>query len=453
MNEPPQIEGFTLLRQLGSGGMATVWLARQHSLDREVAIKVLSPALATDPDDVQRFFAEARIAASLHHPNLVQVFDAGCQNGRYYYVMELVRGYDTGQWLRRKGRIPLPDALAVAESVALALDHGWRTAGLIHCDIKPANVMIDADGTVKVTDLGVARRLVGRSSADAADDAIVGTPAYMAPEQAAGRLALDCRADIYSLGAMLYHYLSGRMLFEGESEDRVMELQQTAQAPDIRAVAPDVPLHVCLLLEKFLAKPLDFRPRDWAEALRDLRRARRRLAPGGNRPPPGASTMRLNASRDAADDIRRRQQQRLAVLAGRQPGGAGPGRSVWRTLFVLAIAAAMVLAFVSLHRRQREEIRRQEAGQAARRARISRSNEAYHALSAAERWIAEHPGAVEEGRARLRQVAADYPGTPAATQALKRCAALLPQQDADPPQAARIPRGAAPPPAPRAAEE
>ena len=196
---PMQIPGFEMIAKLGEGGMASVWKARQLSLDRIVAIKILSSRMASDADDVQRFQFEAQSAAKLKHPGIVQVYDAACEQGIYYFVMEYVAGYTVGQWLRRKGVLPFEDALLVADGVADALGYAWSKAGIIHCDIKPENVMIDADGTVKVADLGLARtiRTMG-AQAEIAD--IMGTPAFISPEQAEGRQDLDCRTDIYSLG-------------------------------------------------------------------------------------------------------------------------------------------------------------------------------------------------------------------------------------------------------------
>lgn len=291
MSAAPQIAGFEMGRLLGRGGMAAVWQARQQSLGREVAIKVLSPAMAADPEDVASFYAEARAAAALQHPNIVQVYDAGCQQGRYFYVMELVNGYDVGQWLRRKGRLPLADALTVAESVAVALDHAWSRARIIHCDIKPENVMVDADGTIKVTDLGVARRLVGRTSCEQTETHITGTPAYMSPEQVEGVPPMDCRTDMYALGATLYHLLTGQMLFHG-TDEQVMQLQVSGQAPDLQTLVPAIPDCVARLIEKLLAKNPAQRPGDWQAALHDLHRVRQHLAPLGAPLPPGMSSMR-----------------------------------------------------------------------------------------------------------------------------------------------------------------
>lgn len=289
---PPQLSGFTIGAFLGKGGMSTVWAARQHSLDREVALKVLAPSLSSDPEDVKRFVAEARMAAQLSHPNLVRVFDVANQGGQHFYIMEYARGYDAEKWLRRKGRIDPSETLAVAESIAVALEYAWAQVGLIHCDIKPANIMVDADGTVKLTDLGVARCLRGRHRVGDADATeITGTPAYMAPEQVTGATPLDCRTDMYSLGATLYHMVTGRRLFPGMPDEEVMEMQCTGQAPDAREFAPELSEAYAALLEKLLAKNPGYRPRTWYAALQDMRQVGRNQFPSGEAPPPGGSTM------------------------------------------------------------------------------------------------------------------------------------------------------------------
>lgn len=221
MNETFDLPGYEILNKLGAGGMATVWRARQVSLDRDVAIKVLS-AVVKGEDDIRRFEEEARSAAKLKHQGIVQVYDANVSGDSSYIVMEYISGYTVGEWVRKKGRLSEDDALSVAECVADALRYAWEREGLIHCDIKPDNVMVDGDGTVKVADLGLARTMRAIGKAEVADE-ILGTPAYISPEQAMGLVDLDCRADIYSLGAMLYHLLTGRFMFQGLSDDEALE--------------------------------------------------------------------------------------------------------------------------------------------------------------------------------------------------------------------------------------
>lgn len=278
MMTPPVIEGFDIVGLLGQGGMATVWKARQRSLDRLVAIKVLAPNFAVDPEEIQRFCDEARAAANLSHNGIVQVYDATFADG-LYFIMELIDGYTMGQWQRRKGSIPLADVLIVAENVATALDYAWSQHQMVHCDIKPDNIMVDADGTVKVADLGLSQTHTIKAP-DSKD--ILGTPHYMPPEQIQGQ-PVDCRADIYALGATLYHMLSGHLLFDGDANE-VMNAHLEQAAPSVRTFKPDVPCVVALFIEKMLSKFAHDRQQNWGQVLADLRRVERNLPPTGVSP-------------------------------------------------------------------------------------------------------------------------------------------------------------------------
>jgi serine/threonine-protein kinase len=292
-----KLPNFEVLGLLGRGGMASVWKARQVSLDRFVAVKILSSTFSADPEDVQRFRMEARAAARLKHPGVVQVYDANFSNGVYYFVMELVDGYTMGELLRRKGRISVEDALIVAESVAVSLDYAWSLYQMVHCDIKPDNIMVDSDGSLKVTDLGLCRSLslVKGAHADKADE-ILGTPAYMSPEQVYGSDKLDCRSDVYALGATLYHLVTGRMLFPGKTDDEMIRCHvDGSQAEDVRAFAPHAGNAFALLLEKMLAKDPNHRHRDWKLVLADLGRVRENHPPWPALLPPLGSSMKRNA--------------------------------------------------------------------------------------------------------------------------------------------------------------
>jgi serine/threonine-protein kinase len=284
------IPGFEMIEKIGQGGMAVVWKARQISLDRIVAIKVLSAQYKHDAADVQRFQSEAQQAAKLKHAGIVQVYDTGVVNGVYYIVMEYVAGYTVGDWVRRKGALSEKEALQVCEHVAKALEYAWQKAGIIHCDVKPDNVILDADGSVKVADLGLSRTIKAMSATEA-DGEIMGTPAYISPEQATGVPDLDCRADIYSLGAMLYHLVTGKLLFEGRPDALVMELQVSDTVPNALDVNPKVSRHLCTLIERMLAKNRDSRYRDWTAVRADMVRINKGL-PLIRPAPHGGSTMR-----------------------------------------------------------------------------------------------------------------------------------------------------------------
>jgi serine/threonine protein kinase len=198
---------------LGRGGMAEVYLATDRVLDRPVAVKVLGGWLASDATFVERFRREALASARISHPNLVAVFDAGSEDGVHYIVMEHVRGETLADVLRRVGRLPPNRATRIATSVADALGVA-HAAGIVHRDVKPANVMLTPDGRIKLMDLGIARGIEGESITRASS--ILGTAGYVSPEQARGE-RVDHRSDIYSLGCVLFEMLTGRQPFEADN--------------------------------------------------------------------------------------------------------------------------------------------------------------------------------------------------------------------------------------------
>ncbi len=266
----PAIPGYDMLGTLGEGGMGCVFLARQRSLDRLVAVKLLPSELAEDACYVRRFRQEAQAAALLKHPNIVQIYDAGEAAGRYYFVMEYVAGETAGRRVARKSRLDEASALLIAEAVAVALEHAWSEAGLVHRDVKPDNILIDGDGTVKVADLGLAK--VARSGSASVTRALtqIGTPHYCAPEQARGEGAVDCRADIYALGATLYHFVTGSAPFAHLSGVPAMACHITDTIPDVLEKNSGVSMPFAWLVETMLAKDRALRPHNWHAVLDDL---------------------------------------------------------------------------------------------------------------------------------------------------------------------------------------
>ncbi|MBQ7188887.1 MAG: serine/threonine protein kinase [Kiritimatiellae bacterium] len=289
-----RLPNFEILQLLGRGGMASVWKARQISLDRLVAVKILSSSFSSNEEDIDRFSREARVAALLKHPGIVEIYDANYANGMYYYVMEYIAGYTFGALLRRKGRISEDDVLTIAENVAVALDYAWETYQLIHCDIKPDNIMVDSDGTVKLTDLGLchALKLNRKDDGTSETDEILGTPAYMSPEQIYADRPLDCRSDIYELGATLYHLASGRMLFQGVPDAEMVKCHVgETQAPNILTVAGNCTIRFALLLERMLAKDPENRHQNWKQVIADLKRIRAGANPWHVKLPQHGSSM------------------------------------------------------------------------------------------------------------------------------------------------------------------
>lgn len=262
---PPRIPGLRFDALVGRGGMAAVWKAWDAALGRFVAVKVLDPGFAATGEEVRQFMLEARTMTRLRHPGLVRGYDADFADGRYYLVMEYVDGYTFGAYLARKGRLPPADALIVCESVAAAMAYAWDAFRIVHCDLKPDNLMVGQDGAVKVMDLGLCQSTAALRRPGQTDE-IVGTPAYMSPEQIYGDAPLDCRADVYGLGATLYHLVTGRLLFPLDDPDAVLRrhVDPAAQAPDPRTLNPAVSEAFARLLAGMLVKDRAHRYPTWA---------------------------------------------------------------------------------------------------------------------------------------------------------------------------------------------
>lgn len=262
------IPGYEILGTLGTGGTATVYRARQVSLDRIVALKVLSHQLVPDSEAQQRFRTEGLAAARLTHANIVGVFDAGEVDGQPFFALEYIGGESVGDLLARKGRLQEDQAMAVAESVAHALQYAWDRAAIIHCDIKPDNLLIDRDGTLKIADLGLARILSRREGQ--AERFVIGTPNYVSPEQARGEPDLDFRTDIYSLGATLYHMLTGIMPFAGAQGSAAMDMHLSEFLADPSSVNPAVSKQAAALIEKMMVRDRTRRYATWDDVLIDI---------------------------------------------------------------------------------------------------------------------------------------------------------------------------------------
>ncbi len=270
---------FDLEKWIGKGGMGDVYLATQLSLRRKVALKVLPRSLADDPDFCRRFLAEARAVAALTHQNVVQVHTVGIddETGRLYFAMEYIQGTSLTDFLRETP--PSYGAIVhIVKSVARALDHAWEK-GILHRDIKPSNIMIGAKMRVKVLDFGLAKSLKSNTKLTATG-VVVGTPDYMAPEQAAGS-PLDCRADLYSLGVVLYQLLGGQRPYVAGSVANLLFLLSASPPRSIRSVRPGVPQPFEDVLEQLLARHPDDRYRHPRQLIGDLKKLANYLEENG----------------------------------------------------------------------------------------------------------------------------------------------------------------------------
>lgn len=315
----PSMEGYDSFSLIGRGGMASVWRARQMSLDRPVAVKILDAEQSASDEDIDRFQSEARSAARMSHPGLVQVYDAFYRGGRFCLVMELVEGSTMGAQIRRRGRFSQDEALRVAADVADALGYAWDRLRLVHCDIKPENILIGADGAAKVTDFGLSRSLsslAARRAGNEEEAYVFGTPAYMPPEQCTGEPDLKPQADMYALGATLYHAVTGHRLFESTEPEDVMRSQVEEQVDDPTGFAPELTPFFCDFLERLLAKDAANRFPTWAavlDSISELREGRPATLPPLD-PATQTSTLRRAASREKN---RTKQLKRVVRVARR----------------------------------------------------------------------------------------------------------------------------------------
>jgi WD40 repeat protein/tRNA A-37 threonylcarbamoyl transferase component Bud32 len=255
---PPALTGhprYEPTRLLGSGGMGTVWLAQHCVMGRQVAVKVIRPEFVAKPGAAERFRRETQAAARLQHPNIVTAFDAEQAGDTHLLAMEYVEGVTLSDIVRQRGPLPVTEACDAIRQAALGLQHAFDR-GLIHRDLKPHNLMRTADGTVKILDFGLAVLADAARGADGltAANIVLGTPDYIAPEQAEDSHAADVRSDIYSLGCSLYHLLTGRVPFPGDSVLRKLDSHRMLQPEPIQSIRPEVPAALAAIVAKMMAK-------------------------------------------------------------------------------------------------------------------------------------------------------------------------------------------------------
>ncbi len=273
-----QIPGFQIIKRVGAGAMATVYMAKQLSLDRVVAIKVLPRRMGENREFVERFYKEGRAAAKLNHNNIVQAIDVGEHAGFHYFVMEFIDGKTVYDDLVKNRVYPEPAAIDLILQVARALEHAHQR-GLIHRDVKPKNIMITKQGVAKLADMGLAREAGDRQAAVAEAGRAYGTPYYIAPEQIRGEANIDFRVDIYSLGATFYHMVTSRVPFDGPTPAAVMHkhLREPLTPPD--HLNPKLSSGLAEVIEVMMAKDREQRYPSTTDLIKDLDSVSRGQAP------------------------------------------------------------------------------------------------------------------------------------------------------------------------------
>ncbi len=314
---------YKLEAKLGSGGMSTVYLAKDGTLDRDVAVKVMHREMSEQEDQLERFRQEARAVAKLSHPNVVAVIDAGEDGGHPYIVFEYVEGETLKQRIARGGALDPQEALAYAIEIARGLTVA-HARNMVHRDIKPQNVLIDAEGRAKLTDFGISRQL--EQDGMTATGRVLGTTDYVAPEQAMGRGA-DPRSDIYSLGVVLYEMLIGQVPFHADSQVGVAMKHVNEELPDVQQRRPEVSAAAALVVERATAKDPAQRYQEVGEMIDDL-----------------ATALEVEAAR--AGSTTSEATSVLEAVPPPQRKLSGPGRRSWAALALLLLVAGGVLLAV-----------------------------------------------------------------------------------------------------------
>ncbi|HEY5179296.1 MAG TPA: Stk1 family PASTA domain-containing Ser/Thr kinase, partial [Dermatophilaceae bacterium] len=344
---------YRVLSHLADGGMATVYVALDQRLDRQVALKVMRPDLARDETFVSRFRREARSAAKLSHPNVVAVYDQGEDDGHMFLAMELVNGLTLRQVMQAEGPLTPRAALDILDPVLQALGAA-HSAGLIHRDVKPENVILRDDGTVKVADFGLARA-IDTVTSTAQTGVLLGTVAYLSPEQVERGVA-DARSDVYAAGLLLFEMLTGTKAFIGDSPIHVAYQHVHSSVPAPSSRVNTVPVELDLLVARASARDPDNRPRDANEMLAEMRQARRGLTTaeldlrpvgiGGSAPASSTIALPHAEALQPATAPRRAERLSLRRLLPRDLRGRRPNRRV-ALIALLLLAAAAALWFVA----------------------------------------------------------------------------------------------------------
>jgi eukaryotic-like serine/threonine-protein kinase len=321
---------YRLEHQIGRGGMAVVYLAHDLRHDRPVALKVLRPELAAALGS-ERFLREIRLTARLDHPHILPVLDSGEDRGVLWYTMPYVRGESLRDRIAREGRLPLDEALRITAEAGRALNYAHRE-GVIHRDIKPENILLTLDGDTLVADFGIARALGGPNESRLTQAGLaLGTPAYMAPEQATGQRTVDARTDQYSLAVVCYEMLTGRPPFTGGSGAAIIAQRFTAPVPSVRAARTDVPDTADRAIRRALALDPDERFDSAIEFVRALGAAG--LTPASGMPAIPEAAVAPNRIESAPPPI---------------SSPTAPLRRSWLVLAGLALLALTVAGMVAL---------------------------------------------------------------------------------------------------------
>lgn len=418
------IGGFKIISKLGGGGMGEVYLARQLSMDRDVALKILPSQLGLQKDLSTRFLNEVKLLAKLEHPHIVMAHEAGEDAGVLYLAMAYVEGESLWARLQREGPFSERAALAVARKLAGALAYAWNRHKLLHRDIKPSNVLLDREGEPKLVDFGLAKSL-GADTGMVVTNMIMGTPNYMSPEQIEDTAQVDSRADMYSLGALMYNLVTGEVPFAGTSVMKVIQKQIAEPLPDPREYNAELSEGCVILMEILLAKDREKRHGNWEAVIADIDRVAAGKNPAKVLPAAGLSTLKRNRNFKRLAEVKA-PTPRIKVKSEEQPvvepvrGPTNKNRiKVWSVVGVAA--GVVILAGVILFGGKGRNVPGSAQGLgmpvtsavatalvASADARVAKLNQIY--LSALE-YVSSHPDDFGGSIGRLEAVRKDGAGT------------------------------------------
>ena len=321
------IGDYVIQKRIGVGGMGEVYLAEQRSMMRPVALKVLNAELYKDKSYLERFHREVRTLAQIEHPNVVRAIETGSENGICYFSMMYIAGKDLKERLDTTGKIPELDALHVLLNIADALRYVWEKHKIIHRDIKPANIILTDDGEVKLMDLGISKVVENedRSPGLTMAGMMVGSPYYVSPEQAKALDDIDFRADMYSLGASIFHLVTGKVPFDDESSMAIIAAHLSTPPPDPRSINPDVSSRTVKIIDKMMRKQKEDRYRSWDLVIRDTENAIASLSSQGK------TTTMLAIPKGSTNQLAQKRKYSYSRKPGEKTNRNANGESQKRT--------------------------------------------------------------------------------------------------------------------------
>jgi len=416
------VGGFAIEKLISVGGMGKLFLARQLSMGRLVALKILPPQFCIDRDNVERFLNEVRVAAQLEHPNVVSSYEAGVDEGVHYLAMQYIEGRTLADRIEQEGALPEREVMRVGRKVASALAYGWGQHQILHRDVKPENILLDQAGEPRLADMGISKSMalsVGHTDVGT----VMGTPNFMSPEQINDLSSADTRADMFSLGATLYHALTGKIPFDGKTVIQVLQHMAVESLPDPRVAQPTISRNGADLLRVMMARKPESRHQTWAALMEDMDRVLKKFPIKAAVPTGHASLIGGPGSKRATVTVRGHTAPGAPAAVGPDQAGkheaAIPGlpthpvphKKMALPVVPLAIAAMVIVGLLMAGTLFRQYQRRQ-ADEAVVRHAQERVEALEAQLAQAVAYARSNPTNYEAAKAKLIALEEQLAGTP-----------------------------------------